>query len=553
MDISAPQKLPDELIALIFDCLAPNPQPVSEDSRRFLSVESFGPPPEILPSAVQDIGALRLASRKFADVGAPLLFGRVQARLSRPGLDRLQTLSTWRVASHVKKFSYMVPYFYGDKDATSEDTQSLLLELEAQFGHLNASNFQEMKTKFQRKISEQRGITSSGYDARVLNRAIASFTSLQHVQLMRIHDDEDNILISYLRQRDPARAVAIIRQKWTEACIHGSKTIGAALLASNVPCEKFSSPQLSPQSARFLLQNKPNSIVTLAGRLTCLTLHFDDGEDLDVKMRELSGLFRSVFAAATEMKAVHVGFPSHRPLSLPLEDVFHNVTWNKLVAFGIQGWKLTEEEVINLALRHRERLRGLRLRDIVLREGSYWKDVLGELRDSMVKLNWVSLRRIGYERDFDNRLQEQGAEVPDDHDSDLESESENSEDDYEAFAGPSNSQQFTTHSNDDDFRDHDTASDSAFDSDAEHGGDAYNMDFPPLDSPVTPASATWCNCNLRSWADSRDSLGDDGISVSNAQRKAWEKWVIRRCPEHSESSAPEVSSRLGKDGAILRP
>lgn len=534
MDTSAPQRLPDELIALIFDYLAPDPQTVSEDSRRFLSVESFGPPPEILPSAVQHIGSLRLASKRFAHIGAPLLFGRVQGRLSKPGLQRLQTLSTWRVASHVKKFSYMVPYFYGSNDATSEDTQSLLLELEAQFGHLNASGFQEMKIKFQRKISEQRKITSDGYDAQVLNQAIASFTSLQHVQLMRIHDNEDNVLISYLRQRDPARAVAIIRQKWTEACIHGTRTIGAALLDADVPCEKFSSPQLSPQSAWFLLQNTPDSFATLAGRLTCLTLHFDDGEDLDVKMRELSGLFQSVFAAATEMKAVHVGFPSHRPLSLPLEDVFHNVTWNKLVAFGIQGWKLSEDEVIGLAKRHRERLKGLRLRDIFLREGSYWKNVLGELRDSMFKLNWVSLRRIGYERDFDDRLQEEGAEVPDDHDTDLESESENSDEDYEAFAGPSGSQHFSAHSNDDDFHDHDTASDSAFDSDAEHGGDAYNMDFPPLDSPVTPASATWCNCNHRSWADSRDSLGDDGISVSNAQRKAWEKWVVRRCPEHSE-------------------
>ena len=535
MDTSAPQRLPDELIALIFEYLAPDPQIVCEDSRRFLSVESFGPPPEILPSAVQHIGAFRLASKRFAHIGAPLLFGRVQARLSKPGLQRLQALSTWPVASHVKKFSYMVPYLYGNDDATSEDTQSLLLELENEFGHLNASGFQEMKIKFQKKIFEQRHITSTGHDADVLKLAVASFTSLQHVQLMRIHDNEDNTLISYvLRQRDPARAVAIIRQKWTEACIHSSRTIGAALLEFNKSCEKFSSPQLSPQSARFLLQNTPNSFATLAGRLTCLTLHFDDGEDLDLKMRELSGLFESVFAAATEMKAVHVGFPSHRPLSLPLEDVFHHVTWNKLVAFGIQGWKLTEDEVINLALRHKERLKGLRLRDIVLREGSYWKNVLGELRDSMVKLNWVSLRRIGYERDFDDRLQE-GAEVPDDHDSDLESESENSEDEeYEAFAGPSGSQHFSAHSNDEDIRDHDTASDSAFDSDFEHGGDAYNMDFPPLDSPVTPASATWCNCNARSWADSPESLGDDGISVSNAQRKAWERWVVRRCPEHSD-------------------
>jgi hypothetical protein len=519
MDLPASQRLPDELIKLVIDHLAPDPQTVPEDCRRFLSVESFGPPPEISPSAAQHIGAFRLASKRFANIGAPFLFTRVQARLSRDGLERLETLSKWEVARHVKKFSYMVPYFYFNDDSTSEDTQSILPELEAHFGHVNT-------TRFQKKVSEQRQIVSDGYDADVLNRAVASFKSLKHVQLLRIHDDEDNILMSYLRQWDPARAAAAIRPKWTEACIHGSRTIGAALLASDAPCEWFSSPQLSPQSARFLLQNTPNSFATLAGKLTCLTLHFDDGDDLDVKMRELSGLFKSVFEAAENMKAVHVGFPSHRPLNLPLEDVFHNVTWDRLVAFGIQGWKLTADEIINLALRHKERLKGLRLRDIILREDSFWKDVLGELE-------WVSLRRIGYERDFENNVQQAGAEVPDDFD--LESESESSDEEYEPFAGPSNPQHYTPHSNHEDYRDHDTASDSAFDSDAEHGGDAYNMEFPPLDSPVTPASMTWCNCNARSWTDSPESLGDDGISVSNIQRKAWEKWVIRRCPEHGES------------------
>lgn len=517
------QRLPEELIENILSHLAPNPgQTVNEDCRRFLSVESFGPPPEIAPSAVQNIGSFRLVCKRFSEIAAPLLFTRVQARLSREGLRRLEVLSSWPwVARHVKKFSYMMPYFYCSEHSASEEARLILPQLEAHFGLPNID-------KFQRKISEQRQIVSNGYDADVLNRAVASFTSLEHIQLLRIHDDEDNVLLSYLRQHDAARAAAVIRLEWTEACIHGSRTIGEALLASDTPCSRFSSPQLSPQSARFLLQNTPNSFATLAGRLTCLTLHFDDGEDLDVKMRELSGLFKSVFAAARNMRAVHVGFPSHRPLNVPLEEVFHNVTWKGLVAFGIQGWKLHADEILGLALRHQERLKGLRLRDVVLHEGSYWKDVLGELRGS-IRLDWVSLRRIGYERDFDDHLQAAGAEVPDY----LESESESSDEDYEAFAGPSNTGRYSEDSNSDS-QDNDTASESSFDSDAEHGGDAHNMEFPPLDSPVTPASATWCNCNSRSWADSRESLGDDGVSVSNAQRKAWEKWVVRRCPEHGD-------------------
>jgi hypothetical protein len=174
MDLPAPQRLSNELIRLILDHIAPGPgQTVPVDARRFLSVESFGPNPEIAPSAVQDIGSFRLASKRFSEIGAPLLFTRVQARLSREGLQRLETLSSWPwVAQYVKKFSYMVPYFYCSGASTSNDTPSLLPELEAHFGLINTD-------KFQRKISEQRQIISDGYDADVLKKAVASFTTLQ--------------------------------------------------------------------------------------------------------------------------------------------------------------------------------------------------------------------------------------------------------------------------------------------------------------------------------------------------------------------------------------
>lgn len=510
---------------MILDLIAPDPdKTVPVDCRRFLSVESFGPPLEIAPSAIHDIGQFRLASKRFSEIAAPLLFTRVQARLSRHGLQRLETLARWpHIARYVKKFSYMVPYFYCTSDSSSEGAHSLLPDLEARFGLLNLD-------KFRRKIREQQQIIGEGYDALVLREAVASFTSLQHIQLLRIHDDEDSALLAYLRQHDAAQGATLLQLEWTKACIHGSRTIGTALLASNAPCSWFSSPQLSPQSAKFLLQHEPNSLSTLASQLTCLTLHFDDGDDLDLKMRELSGLFHSIFAAAKNMKAVHVGFPSHRPLNLPLEEVFHHVTWDRLVAFGVQGWKLHADEILALALRHRDRLKGLRLRDVILREGSLWKDVLSGLRDSMHRLEWVSLRRIGYELEFHDRLQAAGAEVPDY----LESESESGDEDNDPFEGPSN-RSYYSELHDDHFHNDDESEPSHFnDSDDEHGGDAHNLDFPSLDSPVTPASAVWCDCNTRSWADSPEVLGDHGISVTNSQRKAWEKWVLRRCPEHGE-------------------
>ncbi|KAF3045493.1 hypothetical protein E8E12_008001 [Didymella heteroderae] len=260
----------------------------------------------------------------------------------------------------------------------------------------------------------------------------------------------------------------------------------------------------------------------LAERLTCLELHFDDGIDLDQRMRDLSSLSKVVFTAAKNIEAVHIGFPSHRPLTLKLEEIFHNVKWDKLQAFGIQAWRLDAEEIIALARRHKETLRGLRLRDVLLKEGSRWRDVLLFLRENMSRLDWVSLRRIDYEKHFDDAWI-MGAEVPDDP---LGSDSSDESDDWDLH---------------DEEYDHVDEQDEAYvsddgsvgDSDSDAGTDepeeGGNLHFPPL-SPDTPASVPWCTCNGH--MDSVDLLNDDGELVSYQQRKFWEKWVIRKaCTE----------------------
>lgn len=54
------------------------------------------------------------------------------------------------------------------------------------------------------------------------------------------------------------------------------------------------------------------------------------------------------------------------------------------------------------------------------------------------------------------------------------------------------------------------------------------LSFPPM--PDTPASIIWCNCNGH--MDGVDILEDNGIMVTNQQRKFWEKWVVRKiCTE----------------------
>ena len=156
-----------------------------------------------------------------------------------------------------------------------------------------------------------------------------------------------------------------------------------------------------------------------------------------------------------------------------------------------------------------------------------WKDVLHELRTSMHRLKWVSLRRIGYVHHLEETNGE-GAEVSDEPPWGI-SDSESDDEDENPIAGPSNHHHLVNG----DF-DAGEDSDTHSDSDDEHGPEANETEFPNLDSPVTPASAPWCNCNGHQFAETVEDIGDDGYSVSNTKRKAWEKWVIKRCPEHSD-------------------
>ncbi|KAK3217368.1 hypothetical protein GRF29_1g2865023 [Pseudopithomyces chartarum] len=506
--------LSNELLCEILDHIDPE-KPIGPERRAYLSQESFELPPEPDPDQAQDIANFRLTCKRFSDLGAVHQFSRVTTRFSRSGLKRLENIASQpHLAEHVKKFSYMVPFFYVEGRAR---VRELLPTLPAHFGSLTIKHFVQ-------KVKEQKEIVETEEDARVLNKAISAFTSLQHVQILRLQDQQDGLLISYIRQHDPLSHLVELR--WAPACSHSTKTIGAALLANKSPCSRFSSPMLSPQSVLGAVNDPPSTLSVLAERLTCLELHFDDGTDLDNRMRALSTLSRAVFSAAKNMQALHIGFPSHRPLSLRLEEVFHNIKWEKLLAFGIQSWRLDADEIIAFARRHREKLRGLRLRDVLLKNGSRWQDVLAFLRADMPRLDWVSLRRIDYEKNFDEQWI-MGVEVPDDQ----FSASDSSSDGY--------SDGFDSHGEDDDdshvhpvHHDHDDQESlDSFDEDSdvdepEQGGDLH---FPPM-SPDTPTSAPWCSC---SHTDSVEILNDNGIMVTNPQRKFWEKWVVRKaCSEH---------------------
>lgn len=107
-------RLSNELIVLILEHVEPDSdKTIPVDRRQFLSVESFDFP-QRSPKG-RDIGHVRLASKRLAQLGAPFLFTRITGRLSRRGLQKLEQLAEWpHLTVHVRMFSYMVPYFYAN-------------------------------------------------------------------------------------------------------------------------------------------------------------------------------------------------------------------------------------------------------------------------------------------------------------------------------------------------------------------------------------------------------------------------------------------------------
>ena len=118
--------LSNELLRLILDHIEPDPdKTVPIDRREFLSRESFDKPQPTTRGSLRDIGSFRSACRRFADVGAPLLFTRVDVRFSTRGLDNLEKLADWpHLTRHVRVFTYLLPYFY--RNGTFQDTWASL-------------------------------------------------------------------------------------------------------------------------------------------------------------------------------------------------------------------------------------------------------------------------------------------------------------------------------------------------------------------------------------------------------------------------------------------
>ncbi|KAL5359126.1 hypothetical protein BJX96DRAFT_183573 [Aspergillus floccosus] len=427
-----------------------------------------------------ELDRFRLVCRRFMRIGTPQKFPRFVLRFSLDGFQRLEELLRMQLACHVRYFTYMVRPFYqgsGWPDVLADD-------------HLPAASIHR------RRLHDQTAIVDRNQDLTLLRRALAAFSSLQQIKLLRLQDAADERLLDHFHQRDP-REPSARRLDWDCACTRAVSSLAIALLESPCTAVRFVGPQISPDAALNLLHTPTPTLAALAPRLTSLevTFHAAAPKHLPSKIHALSPVFHDFFLAATNLAAIHLGFPTTRPLALPLDRVFHRVQWKRLRALSLQGWRLGADEIIALVRRHRRPLRDLRLTSVFLDAGrGRWRDMLAVLHDEMDHLDRVDLRDINYAGYLDALDFPNGHAYPQ----------------AQAHAPPLpgivlDIPQPAL-----------SASSSSSSSPSSAAAQSYGNNRPSL----TPATLD----RLRSLT--ADDLGDNGVSVGCGQNSLWEAWVL---------------------------
>lgn len=264
------------------------------------------------------------------------------------------------------------------------------------------------------RLREQTNLLERDHDLTQLRRAIAAFSAVQEIKLLRLQDSADEQLIDFIHTSTSPNINTNTRSthfNWELACSRAVTSLGLALLDSQCTAIRFIGPQISPEATLQLLKAPSTTLAAMGSRLTSLDITFHSSTNISSTMSDLSDVFGPFFAEAKNLISIHIGFPPKSPLDLDLEAIFHETRWKTLRTLSLQGWRLADHEIISLVRRHRRMLREFRLCAVYLRRGGRWRDVLTVLREEMERLERVELREIDYAENFDRLSSVSGVEV----------------------------------------------------------------------------------------------------------------------------------------------
>ncbi|GFF65702.1 hypothetical protein IFM47457_01127 [Aspergillus lentulus] len=375
--------LADELLSEILSFLLELDPPIKGASQTYYQHNSqcTGDARIHLYGEKSDLDRFRLVCKRFRRIGAPRKFRRFVLRFSRNEFGRLEDFLTMQLACHVRYFTYMVRPFY------SENGWPLIL---TEIEKTDPSLFNTVKHRLQ----DQQQIVQENQDLLLLRRAIASFSGLQQVKLLRLQDEADEILMGHTQGRPMERSTIL---EWEPACTRAVTNLAISLLESSCNSIRFVGPQMSSDSMIRLLQTPPMMFSALGERLLSLDITFQSYTGMATAMSKVSSVFHDFFRAARNLTAVHFGVPGNGSVFLPVKQMFHRVQWKRLQTVSLQGWCLDADDIITIVLQHKRQIRDIRLINVHLRDGR-WRDVLACLCEETEQLERIDLREIDYVR-----------------------------------------------------------------------------------------------------------------------------------------------------------
>ncbi len=423
--------------------------------------------------------------------------------------------------------------------------------------------------------SEQRRLIEREVDSRTILQAFKNFKNLEQIRVMTFRPYVEAAWIGLLR-RNPLDNDEFRTEYddfgWTDAFERAAKILSMAVDRSNSSVSRFSSRILDPPTPVIVPPDLQAITARIGRRLRALEVQIGDGiRTLDEKTTDLSELFNVVFNELVNLQYLHVGFA--RQVTVPLDTVFHGITFKNLRHIGLHHWLTSSQELISLIERHQNTLRSLRLGQVKLRLATPespggWKDVLQFMRCNLKKLNhqrWVSLRRIGYDGDaqamadmpapvhtyvgiFDESDSDffgtEGGNTDDLDESDQEREEQEedentrNQDDQGDSGNETGSERADSEGgvfsdvfsgSEDERPTEEQEPDVDIDDDFLVHADMAQQPNPTVDNLAGAILASGCGCESGyGW----DGLDDNGMVVERAQWKYWEKWVVMHCPTH---------------------
>jgi hypothetical protein len=382
---------------------------------------------------------------------------------------------------------------------------------------------------------EQQELMRGSYDLNVLRKAMRAFTSLQEANLLAIMVHKDIVLRNLASSFNNWE---FIDCKWIPACRHAAETLLIALYDAKSPVTALCSPTMSPQSLINLGPKSRQIALRTWSQLTFLEVTFDERPDrsyLDTSGTVLTGhddtlaeMFRQFIGAAKNLTTLYLRFTPGMPVRLPLHQVFHDFHWPKLRVLGIGSWMLHADEIIDIVERHKDTLNGFRLSEVYLLDGDRWRDVVMAVKENATKIEWVGLHDISYEREYVRKQ----AYIETYSDTSSENEYDDYGMDIDGMSLRSRgSNSSTTASHDPlptslDGDDEDVVYGNVFTTTSAtvHAGPS-SLTGRELPGGIYGGNGTGNGVGLdEKWEE--EDLEDDGRTVSQAQRKHWERWIV---------------------------